>query len=200
VLPCSNGRRCTVAPATHTEARRLLRPSENFLVSWVSFVSRVSFGVVRLGDAHPGESKCVETMDIIHRKPFLTEKELAARRELGAPPGLGGLGRAKRRGALESIENRPKVKALFPIRVKGPWQRLAVPFWRQRRRYTVAKQGRLVRLICFKSRGVKDQFLAALLNSLLKNVPEPCHSERSEESRSEDNGLARFLVAFGSSE
>ncbi len=38
------------------------------------------------------------------------------------------------------------------------------------------------------------------LSSLLKNVFHPCHSERSEESRSENTGNARFLVARGFSE
>ena len=35
---------------------------------------------------------------------------------------------------------------------------------------------------------------------MLKNVCERCHSERSEESRSGNEGHARFLVACGSSE
>jgi hypothetical protein len=35
---------------------------------------------------------------------------------------------------------------------------------------------------------------------MLKNAPAGCHSERSEESRSENKDNARFLGAFGSSE
>ena len=35
---------------------------------------------------------------------------------------------------------------------------------------------------------------------MLKNLCNRCHSERSEESRSGTKGLARFLVACGSSE
>ena len=38
------------------------------------------------------------------------------------------------------------------------------------------------------------------LMCLCDNCPDNCHSERSEESRSENKGTARFLVAFGSSE
>ena len=37
-------------------------------------------------------------------------------------------------------------------------------------------------------------------NGLLKNILEPCHSERSEESRTEIRTLTRFRFACGSSE
>ena len=45
-----------------------------------------------------------------------------------------------------------------------------------------------------------DDDLAEGPNRMLKNPYERCHSERSEESRSGNKGLARFLVACGSSE
>jgi hypothetical protein len=41
---------------------------------------------------------------------------------------------------------------------------------------------------------------SSLLSGLLKNDFRVCHAERSEESRTENTGNARFLVAKGSSE
>ncbi|MGH9358368.1 MAG: hypothetical protein ACRD1O_04245 [Terriglobia bacterium] len=49
-----------------------------------------------------------------------------------------GARRVKPASALESIAGKTKGQVLFRIRIKDPWQRLGVTFWRQQRRYALA--------------------------------------------------------------